>query len=160
MGSQDWPGGAGGASSYDSRETILDTIFVSVGSTILTIILSTLASYALSRMAQSSEFTILRTGGLDPTTARRLDRQRWGRVAGVASNILTLLIAVPFFLKRLPGGMMQSTMKAAPIAAAGLAASAMAPIVSMPGLPVWLGAFVPSLLLLPVAIAMLSGIRS
>ena len=43
--------GAGGASSYDSRETILDTIFVSVGSTILTIILSTLASYALSRMA-------------------------------------------------------------------------------------------------------------
>ncbi|MEZ6211299.1 MAG: LptF/LptG family permease [Phycisphaerales bacterium] len=103
---------------------------------------------------------ILRTGGLDPTTAHRLDRQRWGRVAGVASNILTLLIAVPFFLKRLPGGMMQSTMKAAPIAAAGLAASAMAPIVSMPGLPAWLGAFVPSLLLLPVAIAMLSGIRS
>ena len=43
--------GAGGASSYDSRETIIDTIFISVGSTILTIILSTLASYALSRMA-------------------------------------------------------------------------------------------------------------
>ncbi len=42
--------GAGGASSYDSRKTILDTVLVAVGSTILTIILATLASYALSRM--------------------------------------------------------------------------------------------------------------
>ncbi|MBB4063714.1 carbohydrate ABC transporter permease [Gellertiella hungarica] len=42
--------GAGGGSSYDSRETILQSIIVAVGSTILTIVLSTLASYALSRL--------------------------------------------------------------------------------------------------------------
>lgn len=42
--------GAGGASSYDSRETIVDTIAISVGSTALTIFLATLAAYALSRM--------------------------------------------------------------------------------------------------------------
>ncbi len=42
--------GAGGASSYDSRKTILDTVLVAVGSTLLTIILATFASYALSRM--------------------------------------------------------------------------------------------------------------
>lgn len=103
---------------------------------------------------------ILRTGGLDPTTAARLQRQRWGRLGGITSNILTLLIATPFFLRRVPGAMLQSTLKAAPIAMAGLAAAAAAPILALPGLPAWLGAFVPSLLLLPIAIAMLTGIRS
>ena len=43
--------GAGGASSYDSRQTILDSTLVAVGSTGLTILLATLAAYALSRMA-------------------------------------------------------------------------------------------------------------
>jgi multiple sugar transport system permease protein len=42
--------GAGGASSYDSRQTILDSTLIAVGSTILTVILATLAAYALSRM--------------------------------------------------------------------------------------------------------------
>lgn len=42
--------GAGGGSSYDSRETILQSILIAVGSTVLTILLSTLASYALSRL--------------------------------------------------------------------------------------------------------------
>ena len=43
--------GAGGASSYDSRQTIVDSVIVSVGSTFFTIIIATLAAYALSRMA-------------------------------------------------------------------------------------------------------------
>jgi multiple sugar transport system permease protein len=42
--------GAGGASSYDSRQTILDTVLVAVGATALTILLATSAAYALSRM--------------------------------------------------------------------------------------------------------------
>lgn len=42
--------GAGGASSYDSRKTILDSAIVAVGATALTVFLATLASYALSRM--------------------------------------------------------------------------------------------------------------
>jgi multiple sugar transport system permease protein len=44
--------GAGGASSYDSRKTIVDSIVVAVGSTIFTILLATLSAYALSRMMQ------------------------------------------------------------------------------------------------------------
>ncbi len=103
---------------------------------------------------------ILRTGGLDAGTAARLDRQRWGRLAGVVSNLLTLCIALPFFLRRTPGPMLPATLKASPIALAGLAAAAMAPVVALPGLPPWLGAFVPSLVLAPLAIAMLSGVRS
>ena len=42
--------GAGGASSYDSRQTILDSIIVAVGSTAIAVFLATLAAYALSRM--------------------------------------------------------------------------------------------------------------
>lgn len=42
--------GAGGASSYDSRQTIVDSVVIAVGSTILCIILATLAAYAISRM--------------------------------------------------------------------------------------------------------------
>jgi multiple sugar transport system permease protein len=43
--------GVGGTSSYDSRQTIVDSIIIAVGSTALTIIISVLAAYALSRMA-------------------------------------------------------------------------------------------------------------
>ncbi|HEY1386872.1 MAG TPA: carbohydrate ABC transporter permease, partial [Dongiaceae bacterium] len=42
--------GVGGASSYDSRQTILDSIVVAVGSTILTVLAGVSAAYALSRM--------------------------------------------------------------------------------------------------------------
>jgi multiple sugar transport system permease protein len=44
--------GAGGASSYDSRQTIFDSIIIAVGSTIVTVMLATLSAYALSRMMQ------------------------------------------------------------------------------------------------------------
>jgi multiple sugar transport system permease protein len=44
--------GAGGASSYDSRGTIVDSIIIAVGSTIFTVLLATLSAYALSRMMQ------------------------------------------------------------------------------------------------------------
>ena len=42
--------GVGGTSSYDSRQTIADSIIIAVGSTALTIIVAVLAAYALSRM--------------------------------------------------------------------------------------------------------------
>jgi multiple sugar transport system permease protein len=42
--------GVGGASSYDSRQTIIDSIIVAIGSTALTIFLGVIAAYALSRL--------------------------------------------------------------------------------------------------------------
>ena len=42
--------GVGGASSYDSRQTIVDSTVVAVGSTILTLLLGVPAAYSLSRM--------------------------------------------------------------------------------------------------------------
>ena len=51
--------GVGGTSTYDSRQTILDSIIVSVGSTALTMLVAVLAAYALSRMAFKSRNSFL-----------------------------------------------------------------------------------------------------
>jgi multiple sugar transport system permease protein len=42
--------GVGGASSYDSRQTIVDSLVVAIGSTIMTILVGVSAAYSLSRM--------------------------------------------------------------------------------------------------------------
>jgi multiple sugar transport system permease protein len=42
--------GVAGADSYDSRQSILDSIIISVGSTAITMFVAVLAAYALSRM--------------------------------------------------------------------------------------------------------------
>jgi multiple sugar transport system permease protein len=43
--------GVAGGGAYDSRQSILDSIIVSVGSTVITMLVAVLASYALSRMS-------------------------------------------------------------------------------------------------------------
>lgn len=103
---------------------------------------------------------IIAHGGLDNDARSRLDRARWGRLATLVSNLATVVAALPFFLKRMPGSMLGSTLRASPIAALGLVAAAAAPAVALPGLPAWLGAFVPCAVLLAIASALFTGIRS
>lgn len=103
---------------------------------------------------------ILEFGGLDEFREDALDRVRWGRAASLASNLLTLAAALPFFLVRLPGSLLLASLRAAPIAAAGLVAAAAAPVLELPGLPPAVGAFVPAGLLLPLAIALISTMKT
>jgi multiple sugar transport system permease protein len=42
--------GVGGASSYDCRQTLLDSLIIAVGATVLTVIIGVLAAYAVSRL--------------------------------------------------------------------------------------------------------------
>lgn len=49
----------GGANSYDSRQSLLDSAIIAVGSTMLTLILATLAAYALSRMRFAGQQSFL-----------------------------------------------------------------------------------------------------
>lgn len=49
----------GGASSYDLRHSLRDSAIVAVGSTVLTLILATLAAYCLSRMTFGGQQTYL-----------------------------------------------------------------------------------------------------
>ena len=42
--------GVGGSGAYDSRQSLLDSVIVSLGATAITVLISVLAAYALSRM--------------------------------------------------------------------------------------------------------------
>lgn len=103
---------------------------------------------------------VARSGALPTPALERVDRLRWGRVAGWLGNLVTLFAVLPLFLLRTPGSMVGASLKAAPLLAAGLAASAAGAGLALPGLPIWLGAFVPCLLLVPVAIALFTGMRT
>jgi lipopolysaccharide export LptBFGC system permease protein LptF len=118
----------------------------------------------LERFSQSLGWTqisrIIEHGGLDERAERSLDLARWGRIAALTSNLAAFLAAMPFFLRRLPQPMLVPCLQAAPIAIGGLVAAAAAPALSLPGLPVWLTAFLPTLLLAPIALALFSSLKT
>ncbi|MCB9838566.1 MAG: LptF/LptG family permease [Phycisphaeraceae bacterium] len=93
-------------------------------------------------------------------TRRELNTIRYGRVGIMACNLLTLCIVLPFFLMREPRGMLRQTIKAAPVAAVALIGAVVAVAAPPPGLPVWVGAMIPALVLIPIAIATTSGLRT
>ena len=140
----------GGAQAVDRLDSTLDPLGLKV---------RYLQGFARSLgWVQISE--LLKHGGLDERSQKDLERTRWGRLASLASNFVTLLAALPFFLVKAPRPMVLASLKAAPVAIGGLVAAAAASEVALPGLPVWLGAFVPCLLLLPIAVALFSGLRT
>lgn len=98
--------------------------------------------------------------GLDQRARDRLDRLRWGRIASMISSFLALWAALPFFLVKQPSGMLGASLRAAPVALAGFAASAFATSIAVPGLPPAVGAFVPCLVLLALVFAVGSTVES
>jgi lipopolysaccharide export system permease protein len=107
----------------------------------------------VSRMLQ-------REGLLDADSEAQLERIRWGRFAIMLSNILTLLIAMPFFVTRVPENMMLQTLKCAPIAVTALMGGVLGASSSLPGVPPAIGVFVPTLILIPVAIATVCSVKT
>lgn len=99
-------------------------------------------------------------GGLDQRLIEQLERIGFGRVSMMLTNLLALVIALPFFLRREPGNMMIQSLKAAPWAVASLVGGVVGASVAIPGVPAALGAFVPVMILLPVAIASVSAVRT
>lgn len=90
---------------------------------------------------------------VDTRTRERFERVRWGRLSTMASNLLALVVALPFYLLREPRSMLGQTVKAAPLVIGALIAAVIGPAFALPGLPVWLGVFAPTLVLLPAAVA-------
>lgn len=97
---------------------------------------------------------------MDPDTVRRLQKIRYGRIAMACANLLALIIALPFFLVRLPQNMVAQTLKSAPVAIGAMIGGALGAAAPLPGLPVEIGVFVPAMVLLPLAIAAVVSIRS
>ena len=103
---------------------------------------------------------LLKDGGMDEASMQRLDRVRWGRWASMLSNLIVLFAALPFFLRKLPGPMILAGLKAAPVGLLGLVAAGLAPSIPIGGLPVWVGVFIPALVLLPLSVALISSVRT
>lgn len=90
--------------------------------------------------------------GVDAQTRERLERLKFGRLSVMVSNLLALAIAMPFFVLREPKNMAVQSVKAAPLAMLALMGAVLGSAAPLPGLPVWLGVFVPVIALSPIAI--------
>jgi lipopolysaccharide export system permease protein len=89
-----------------------------------------------------------------------LERIRYGRIAIMLCNILALLAVMPFFLRREPTSMVMESIKAAPLAVGGVMGGVLGASAAIPGLPPQVGVFVPALVLLPLAIAAVTSVRT
>lgn len=100
--------------------------------------------------------------GLEPDAdaIARLERIRWGRISVMLSSLLSLLIAIPFYVTREPKNMAIQSLRCAPVAIISLMGGVLAASASIPGLPAAIGVFVGPMILATVAIAVLSSLRT
>ena len=125
------------------------------------------ASLLLRRYASFSQSlswrqisAMLKSPRLDPAMRQRLERARWSRVSNALSTYLTLVITLPFFLVREPRNMLVQSLKCAPIGIFALLGSVFGAAVDVPGLPVQVSVFLPVLILIPIAIAAWSSVKT
>lgn len=103
---------------------------------------------------------------LDPNSPRskadrdRLERIRWGRVSVMVANLLSLVIALPFFLQKTPGNPVLRALRCAPVAIIALMGGVLGSSMPIPGIPPAIGVFLPVLVLLPIAVASLASTKS
>lgn len=97
---------------------------------------------------------------LSDSRREQLDRTRWGRASIITANFLSLILAVPFFLRREPANMAWQSVKCAPVAVLSLLGSVLGASAAIPGLPIPLAVFVPCLVLAPLAVAAATGIKT
>jgi lipopolysaccharide export system permease protein len=102
--------------------------------------------------------------GLGTDQARRnhdqIMRTSVGRISTMLSNLLTLCIAMSFFLTRVPGNMVFQALKCAPIGIVSLVGGVLGTAVAIPRVPPQVSVFLPVMILFPVAIALISRVRS
>lgn len=97
---------------------------------------------------------------LDAAAQAEYQRLRWGRFSIVATNLLALVIAAPFFITRLPTGVLSRTTMGAPILITALMGGVLGASAAIPGVPPLLGVFLPPLVLLPIAIAAFGAVKT
>lgn len=97
---------------------------------------------------------------LDAEAVNEYQRLRWGRFSVVVTNLLCLVIAAPFFVSRLPTGILMRTITAAPVLMTGLMGGVLGASAEIQGMPAVLGVFVPPLVLLPISIAAFGAVKT
>ncbi len=103
---------------------------------------------------------MLRSPQVKPELREELERIRWGRISMVLSTLLSLAITMPFFLMREPKNMVVQSLKCAPVGIISLMGGTLLAAMPIPGLPPGFAAFLPVLVLLPIAIAVLSSLKT
>jgi lipopolysaccharide export system permease protein len=97
------------------------------------------------------------------TNQRRIEsfeRIRWGRIAGLVCSFLSLLITLPCFLRKEPANMLTQSLIASPITLGAFAFTLVGTTMTVPGLPPAVSVFLPAMLLLPLAIAAVTSVRT
>lgn len=90
----------------------------------------------------------------------RLKRASLGRISGMLSNMLTLMIAMTFFITREPRNMVIQSLKCAAVAIIALVGGILGTAVPLPGVPVALSVFLPVMILTPIAIVVITHVRT
>lgn len=96
----------------------------------------------------------------DPDQRATLQRIRWGRFAMMLSGLLALVIAMPFYIQRVPTNMVVQSLKCAPVAIAALIGGILGASAAIPGIPAGIAVFLPVMILSVVAIAQVSGLKT
>ncbi|MBX3383076.1 MAG: LptF/LptG family permease [Phycisphaeraceae bacterium] len=89
-----------------------------------------------------------------------LERIRMGRISVSVCNILTLLLCLPFFLRREPANMLVQSIYASPVALVAMVGVVIGVSTTLPGIPTAVGVFLPAVLLVPAMLAAVTSIRT
>lgn len=90
----------------------------------------------------------------------RLERLRWGRFSIALANLLGLLIALPYFLTRVPRNMLYVSIRCAPVSLGSIMGAIIGSAAPIPGLPAGVAVFLPVLVLIPMVIGLMLRVRS
>lgn len=89
-----------------------------------------------------------------------IERVRWGRYAELGATLLTLLVALPFFLRREPTNMLVQSLFAAPVAIILIVGGVLGTTAAISGFPPQIAVFLPVVAQIPLALAALTSIRT
>lgn len=151
------PDGAATAPGSPNQPTQALTIATDLDPTALTLRHYANFSHSLSWRQMSR---LLDTEQLDPALRDKLQRVRWGRISTIVSNFLAMLIVMPFFLTREPKNMVIQSLKCAPVGIIALLGAVLGASAPVPGLPAAVAAFLPVVVLAPIAVGSLAAMKT
>lgn len=93
------------------------------------------------------------TGEGETHVRDRLQRTRFGRISIAMTNLISLVLIMPFFLVRVPTNMLKQSLRGAPIAMVALIGGTVGATAPIAGVSPVISVFIPVLVLLPLAVA-------
>lgn len=150
------PGSAGQSTSLD--RVPVDRILTDLDPTAIK--MKRYAGYSQSLAWRQVGQMLARPELIDADLRERLERIRFGRASVMLANLLTLAITLPFFLRREPTNMVLQSLKCAPVGIISLMGGVLGSSAGIPGVPAALGVFIPVMVLLPIAIASVTSIKT